>query len=258
MIMKWLVRLLSALVIIAAITLYLDPAQRSYSPPIGNEDTASRKVLFLGNSFTSWWEVDKQVAQMAASAIPAVSYYVQAIAPGGYSIDQHLADGKIQDELQSGQWDTLVVQTSSVTAFSAHRVDQALQDFRILSVIARQNNVDIIWYAHWRPNGYNISDQDAHKRISAFYHQAARTGGGKVAEVGFAFDAAQRSGIQGLLSDDMHHASRKGAYVAALEILATLGDVDVKTVTYVPHSDIPQDEARRLREAVARRHSSRF
>lgn len=249
---KWLIRLLSVLILIAAASIYLESPTQKSSTTEGDPETAQRKVLFLGNSFTSWWSVHKQVAELAASATPPVQYYVKAIAPGGYDITRHLEDGVIQSELRSGEWDVLVVQTSSITAFSARRSEKALEDFKTLSEIAKENGVSIVWYAHWRPNGQRIPDTEAHARISQFYNVASASGGGKVAEVGYAFDQADRMGIDGLLHDDLHHASPKGAYLAALEILKVLGDVDISTATYV-HKGLSAEDAERLRKVITRR-----
>lgn len=195
------------------------------------------------------------VGHMAASASPEVNYYIQAIVAGGYTIHDHMDEGKVQNALQSGTWDIIVIQTQSVAAFEASWHDQALAAFQDLSKIAQENQVDLLWYAHWRPDYHRdrYTEAEAHRKISQFYHRAARQNGGEVAEVGFAFDAAKRSDIRGLLAADDHHPSLKGSYLSALEILATLGDVDVATVTYVPDG-ISAEEAGRIRTLIARRH----
>lgn len=220
-----------------------------------NPETADRRILFLGNSFTQSGNIHQMVGHMAASATPSADYYISGILSGGYTINNHLEDGKVQRALRSGTWDIVVVQTQSVAAFERAWHDQALEGFQELSAIARQNQVDFLWYAHWRPDYKRESyfEAAAHRKISEFYHRAARQNGGEVAEVGFAFDAAKRMGIDGLLAADDHHPSLKGSYLSALEILATLGDVDIATVTYVPRG-ISKDEAERLRTVVARRH----
>lgn len=212
------------------------------------EPVPDRHILFIGNSFTFGGAVPTQVKALAASADPEVHYAVKMIALPGYRLVEHVADGNVLAELQTGDWDVVVLQDASVTAFSTSYRNTFEEVSERLAGPARQAGTEVIYFAHWPPDLQSdaIPRPESVARIEEMYGAAADKTGGRVARVGALWLAAWDAGVTGLYSEDQHHQSVKGAYVSALGILSALEDVDLESATWRPRQ-VGRGEAERLR-----------
>lgn len=193
-----------------------------------------RRILFIGNSFTFGGNVPDQVRQIAAHAATPVTYDVTMHVRGGTSLSQHIAETGALDAILSGDWDVVVLQDASAMPFREDlRLDMAEAAVQ-LATLARQRGAEVVYFAHWRPGGALQDDMAAIDLIETTYEGLAFRTGGSVARVGRLWLAAQEAGYDGLYSQDGHHASMAGAYVAALALTSAIGDVDPFTSTWAP------------------------
>ncbi len=70
-----------------------------------------RKVLFMGNSYTSMNNLPYTIAQMAAST--GDSLYYEYYYPGGYTLENHYNDSNATHLIKHGGWDYVVMQDQS-------------------------------------------------------------------------------------------------------------------------------------------------
>lgn len=214
---------------------------------------ADRKLLFVGNSYIFFYDVPLQVRQLAASAPHPVRYHTRMIAKPSWQLNQHLDDGDVIDELNSGVWDVAIFQDRSSTTFSSGGRTRLAQSIAQLSTVAQQTNTDSLLYAHWPPDFIaRPSRPDAIANIEAAYNSVATQNDAQVARIGAAWQRAWDAEITGLYHPDGHHASLKGAYLAALVVLDSLGDVDVRETTWFPKG-LSQSEADMMRILAASR-----
>ncbi|QHQ36742.1 hypothetical protein [Algicella marina] len=196
---------------------------------------ADRKILFVGNSFLFVGDVPQQVKRLAASGPEPVRYHTRMIAEPNHRLAWHVEDGKALSELRSGVWDTVVLQDYSRTVFSPDLKAEMERSVEILTQAAEAAGTEVVFYAHWPPAPITRADRAAKvAQIERTYRHIASRTGGRVAPVGRAFAEAWDRGIAGLISVDGHHASLLGSHVAALVVLATLGDVSPDETNWRP------------------------
>jgi hypothetical protein len=208
---------------------------------------ADRKILFVGNSFIHGENVPHMVQQLAASNVPPVKYYTRLIALGGARLIDHQKIGDAAREIESGVWDVIVLQDQSSTAFSPEMhadSDQAIAHFAKLAEAAGS---ELVYYAHWPPETVAGSDNTwAVAEIEGMYARAMERHGGTLAYVGDIWLRAWAEDMTGLYDTDLHHASRLGAFAAALAVIDALGDVSAAETKWVP-GRVGEDEVQQIR-----------
>ncbi len=73
--------------------------------------STSRKVLFLGNSYTYVNNLPLLISDFAASTGDSLIY--DSNTPGGYTLDQHFSDPNSTNKIIAGAWDYVVMQEQS-------------------------------------------------------------------------------------------------------------------------------------------------
>ncbi len=132
----------------------------------------------------------------------------------------------------------------------------------LLAREAQAQGAEVLYFSHWSPRSW--PDEESKWRgnitIEETYLSIAQQTGGRVAFAGRLWLKAHEARVAGLYSADGHHASVKGAWAAALAIVAALGDTDPGTSTWFPASgdqEIPGVEQDLLRclasDLIARR-----
>ena len=76
-----------------------------------NSYAYTRKVLFLGNSYTASNNLPLIISNFAASVNDTLIYDFNT--PGGYTLDQHYADTNSTNKIIAGGWDYVVMQEQS-------------------------------------------------------------------------------------------------------------------------------------------------
>ncbi|MEO0916513.1 MAG: hypothetical protein AAFY31_05960 [Pseudomonadota bacterium] len=202
-----------------------------------------RTILFIGNSFTFKHDVPGMVQRIAATSDTPVRYEVHMHVRGGTALYEHLKETDPIASIQSRDWDVVVLQDASAMAFHPSYVDLMEDATATLASAAKTQGADILYYAHWAPAQERQNETRAVRQIERAYEEISRQTGGDVAHAGRLWDAAKRAGISGLYAADDHHASPKGAYAAALAIVASLGDVDPASSRWAPKDVSSTDQA---------------
>src|SRR5512136_413033 len=81
--------------------------------------TASSRILFVGNSYTSRNDLPRLVSALAATALQPRQVHTQAIVAGGASLKRHWNSGKVHEALATSTWDYVVLQEQSTLPFKS-------------------------------------------------------------------------------------------------------------------------------------------
>jgi hypothetical protein len=178
----------------------------------GGADAQPRhlRVLFVGNSLTATNDLPATVAQIARG-VGHTTIDVQMVAPGGYALEDHWANGAALAALRSGRFDVVVLQQGP----------SSLPESRV-------NLIE--WAKRWADEARAHDTRPAvltawpeRERFSVFadvvrnYRDAARAANALLLPAGQGWRNAfrRRPAIQ-LYGPDAFHPSRLGTYLAAL------------------------------------------
>ena len=200
------------------------------------------KVLFIGNSYTYYHDVDQKFKGFAdAVGIPVE---VERITKGGYSFAHYLDHeneygARVAAALDVGGYDYVVLQEQSIRALT----DPAgfYSGVRGLSKMIRKSDATPVLYSTWgRKTGHAVlaergwTNESMTWGLCAAYSAIGRELDVPVAFVGLAFFDIYtgQSGIE-LYNDDLTHPSNAGSYLAAATLFARIFDRKVEGNTFV-------------------------
>jgi hypothetical protein len=117
---------------------------------------ATKKALFLGNSYTGYNNLAQLTATLALSA--GDSLISTALTPGGYTLEGHSTNSNTLNAISNGSWDFVVLQEQSQRpSFPATQVTQEVFPYaRALDSLINQHNscAETVFYMTWgRKNG---------------------------------------------------------------------------------------------------------
>jgi hypothetical protein len=177
----------------------------------------SRRVLFVGNSFTVGNDLPCLVAELALSLDPPLRLEVGMVARDGMTLEAHWLGGEVARRLREEPWDVVVLQEQS----SRPITDPARMEtyVRRFTAAGRQAGAELVLFQTWA----RVNEPETEKPRAATYRRIAHAVGAKVAPVGAAWSLAraEHPGIR-LHADDGLHASRAGSYLAASVVLGVL------------------------------------
>jgi hypothetical protein len=174
------------------------------------------RVLFVGNSLTATNDLPGTVAAIARG-VGHTTIDVQMLAPGGYALEDHWADGAALEALRTGRFDVVVLQQgpSSLPESRVNLIEWA----RRWADEARANGTRPAVLTVWpeRERFYVFAD------VVRNYRDAARAANALLLPAGQAWrNAFRRRPAIGLYGTDAFHPSRVGTYLAALVAYAGL------------------------------------
>jgi hypothetical protein len=172
-------------------------------------DPAGTRILFVGNSLTYYNDLPAMVRVLAESAgTPLVT---KGIAFGGFSLEDHWADGTARAELATGRWDVVVLQQGP-SAWPSSRENLREWTVRWADAI-RAAGAQPVVYMVW-PESYRMTAFDS---VSRSYREAATAARATLVPGGDAWQAAwRRQGSLALYGDDGFHPSPLGTWVVAV------------------------------------------
>jgi hypothetical protein len=175
---------------------------------------APKKILFIGNSFTSYnGGVDMHLNKLA----PALS--VSEIAPGGCTYKDHYNNPSTLQALRTGSWDIVVLQEQSQSPVM-YSID-FIQYAHKLDEVIKESHAQTLLFMTWeRPN--SIQDGVTTDNIANAYISLGKELSAEVAPVGFAFAKAlnERPGL--VLYNSDGHPTPAGTYLAACVFYAVI------------------------------------
>ncbi|HEX2676690.1 MAG TPA: hypothetical protein VHM19_08625 [Polyangiales bacterium] len=223
--------------------------------------TETQRVLFVGNSYTSFNDLPGLYNTLATSSEQYASVETFGVMPGGWTLAQHAADadteGKpLHDQLAEGaKWKFVVLQDQSeIPAFGPDHLGEMMsRDGAVkLAEHASMLGAHTVLYMTWgRRDGDSqnmelLPDfQTMQDKLEAGYRdyaKAIRDAGYDVtiAPVGLAFAAIHDDGTNAkvqfasLYADDGSHPSPAGSYLAACVLFGTIAGLDALDAVAAP------------------------
>lgn len=201
----------------------------------GKPAPEKRKVLLIGNSFTSANAMPATLASLAESLGDGLE--VAALAPGGYTFEQHSADKATAETLRARNWDFVVLQEQSQRPawperfFNSMVLPYALHLDELVRADAPLAKT--VFFATW---GYRDGDAanckaepgvcsyaGMQKRLDSAYAGMAYATNAVLAPAGKAWAEVRNSHPEiELYAQDGIHPSREGSYLAACSIYAAI------------------------------------
>lgn len=197
---------------------------------------APEKVLFVGNSYTYFWNLPQQVAAMAQSR--DLSIHTSQSTSGGTSLAQHWrGEKKLQSlpMIREGAYDAVVLQDFSMQALNAP--DTLLYYGQQFANEIKAKGARVFLYMTWA----RAFDPYMQATITAKYEELARLCGATIVPVGPAWERARslRPDLP-LYDPDQSHPSPLGTYLTACVFY---GVFTGKTPVGLPHRLTSTDHA---------------
>jgi len=216
-------------------------------------------VLFIGNSYTFYYDMPRLLTQIAGSA--GCKLDVSWATNGGYQLSLHAQDPTTIDAIHQRPWDVVVLQNQSQEpAFLPEEVrERSLPSVQLLAneVYATHPRAQILFYSTWGRRGgdkancnYNpgVCTFDGHtEAVETGYSLYAEAVGGDLARVGRAFqfvarDEAASVPFADLYDRDGSHPSLFGAYLTASVFFYQLTGVTPEGHAF-PSALLPEEAA---------------
>ena len=175
------------------------------------QDQPPESVLFVGNSYTYFWNIPKLVHLMAERK--NIDIQTRQSTTGGASLGMHWRgdrDLKTKAAINSGNYDAIVLQDQSM--MPVLYPDSVMHYGGLFCELAKQKKMQPYVYMTWA----RASNPLMQEKITKTYKQLARTHGATMVPVGLAWELAKqlRPDIQ-LHDPDQSHPSIEGAYLTA-------------------------------------------
>jgi len=200
-------------IVIMIIVFYLLSVSTMYGSDYKPKQVAPLKILFVGNSFTSFnGGINKQIEGM----VPLTETFL--IAPGGFNLKNHW-NGEARKKIQEGKWNYVVLQEQSQLPV----VNQGMffQYAKLLDQEIRKAGAKTVFLMTWeRPD--SVSYRVTTENLVKSYREIGRQTGAMVAPAGsvFAMSIKRRPNLS-LYGND-GHPTIQGTYLAACVLYGTI------------------------------------
>ncbi len=195
------------------------------------ETSQTHRILFIGNSYTYYNSMPQLVKAMAENQFPDQLVETKFIGGGGATLKKHWDVGQAIMEINTGQWDYVVLQGQSMLGLSnlseGKKPVQFLKYARMFDREIKKNGAQTVLLMTWsRRNG-----QPPQKLIADIYQNIAEELHSQIAPVGLVWDIVRRNKEMELYSDDGSHPAVTGSYLAALTVFSTIFEVIPQAVS---------------------------
>jgi hypothetical protein len=248
-------RLLRKLLFLALAALALGAA---LAPAEGRAELVQlTRVLLVGNSYTHFHSLSRQIEKLAAST--ATPLRVDAVTHGGYTLRMHWMKSAARARIASGGYRYVVLQDHSLRPLD--HLDEFHDYGERFARAAISAGAKPVLYQTWPRNPssrfYNErtkprSADEMASQLDQAYSALADSQGALLAPVGRAFTVglAAHPEVE-LYGRDGTHPSWAGSYLAACVLYGTLTGKDPRNASYVPW-ELPAEQAPSLRALAAR------
>lgn len=193
---------------------------------VANENTT--RVLYIGNSYTYYHSMPYLVKAMAEHQFPDHQVETKFVGHGGATLKQHWEEGKAYHEIQTGEWDYVVLQEQSMLGEAifedgksyVRSPDQFFQFARKFERAVRESGAKAVFYMTWSRR----KDPDQQKYLNYAYMAIAKETESLIAPLGIVWDSFRTIPQFDLYEIDGSHPSVYGSYTAALMIFSILFD----------------------------------
>lgn len=205
----------------------------------------TKRVLFLGNSYTYVNDLPTMLAEIAKSAGDTLIFDINA--PGGHSIGNHSLNSVSLSKIMAGNWDFVVLQGQSYELASTTPEISPYPYARKLDSLINQYNdcAETVYYMTWgRKNGDAASCPSipylcTYEKMDSVIHNNYRwltdTTNAILSPVGAVWRSIRKNypTIE-LYQSDESHPSVAGTYAGACSFYTTLYRKDPSLITYNP------------------------
>ena len=195
-----------------------------------------KSVLFIGNSYTYYNDLEVIVARLASADV-VYSLFTERTAVGSYKLVEHALRPETILAIKSRKWDLIVLQEMStlpitnLNEFSdgAKKLDQIIKetrpDFNGMLLYTTWGRRDVAGEASMTARGITTFNQ-MQDALSSAYLQVGKERNAEVAPVGIAWQKVRSSyeGIIDLYNSDGTHPSFAGSYLTACVFFASICD----------------------------------
>jgi hypothetical protein len=222
---------------------------------IATLDCLAKKVLFIGNSYTS--QCSETITELFKSESPdwKLSFHTK----GGKDLAYHLADPTTEPMIRSKQWDFVILQEQSQKSGLGGKFSQEFhKSVATFSKIIRDAGSTPCLYLTWGRKAGDKKNPKIYpdyptmqKKISAAYLKAAKKNKARILPVGLAYSKIKnkdQSLFESLYKKDRSHPSGNGAYVVSSVFWGALTGKDPRIIKW--RGGIEQPKAARLRQAA--------
>jgi hypothetical protein len=186
-----------------------------------SKDKDAVKILFVGNSFTNTNMLPATLAEFIRVGLHKSTKIYQACLPG-QTLNGHWKIGAVQRIIaERGPWDYVVLQGASSEPL---RGPSILCDYaKRFDVVIKAAHAKTVLFETWADK----SDRQSQRVITETYNELGKQLGASVIPVGESYFGFQdRDSDLNLYSEDNHHPSQAGTYLAACMFYSYLFDKD--------------------------------
>jgi hypothetical protein len=212
------------------------------------------RVLFIGNSYTSVNDLPGMFAALAKAGGHPIQ--TGMVAPGGWTLAEHLKSAQTLDALQSSRWDFVVIQEQSeIPSVEQSRSQDMFPAADALVQKIRQSGAQPIFFLTWaHRDGWpenNLPDYESMQlQINQGYMTIANQLFAPVAPVGYAWLTARLQDPKlDLWQADGSHPTEQGTYLAACVFYAVIFRQSPENDSY--HADLTNATAHYLQSVAA-------
>jgi len=196
-----------------------EPPQKPPNPkPVENPPSVkSKKVLFIGNSFTFWrGGLDQHLKILSDSMSPPLGYQTKAVTRGGASLEVMWKRTPAVEEIKTGNYDIVILQEDIP--------ETTVDSFRTYSEkfvnLVRESGAHPILFMAW---DYQRLNWISMEEIAAAHREMEKKLKVEVAPVGFAWALSKkRQPALNMYTRDAEHPSVAGMYLSLLVIESTM------------------------------------
>ena len=205
----------------------------------------TKKVLFIGNSYTSYNNLPKMVADAAKTTGDTLIYDSQTV--GGYSLKVHSQNATVYSKMRSNTWDFVTIQAQSQEpSFGLNQVrTETFPYAKILADSIRSTNscAKPLFYMTWgRKNGdpqncqfvsWLCTYEGMDDSLASRYIYMANVNEGMISPVGrvWRYIRSNNPTIE-LYDTDGSHPSAAGSYIAMCAFYTTIFHKDPTAITF--------------------------
>ncbi len=191
----------------------------------------TKKVLFLGNSYTYFYDMPEMTAKLALASGDTLIYSQST--PGGYNLMQHTTNNTSIYEIKSNDWDHVILQDHSLRP-SYYYLDFYNGAEQLIQIINKNTPClnKTIFYMTWGrdsslnyPYNANYPYYEHQELVTEAYNSVANIFGTEVAPIGAAWKKIRDENDPiNLYDKDGNHPSYAGSYLTACVFYATIFD----------------------------------
>lgn len=214
-------------------------------------DRMTRRVLFVGNSYTRFNDLPGMVAELSRSAARGPLLVTSREARGGFNLRMHWRNRRLRQLIRARRFDVVVLQDHSLSPIEApdEMTEYARRFSRYVSDAGARTILFQTWARAPRSRDYRRLELEGHDdmlaRIDAVYAALGDELHVSVAPVGHAW----RQAIDTLPRISLHrrdgtHPAMPGSYLAACVLYGTLTGLDPREAAWRPWRLSPSEGAR--------------